>query len=82
MLLFEAAPWQRAAKYIWRNKNMNKSKGMQLGAMLAAMLLMSIAFVAGTSVDSPTSASWSTVSEKKALEHSTVYMLHWTMEIS
>lgn len=54
---------------------MNKSKGMQLGAMLAAMLLVSIAFVAGVSADSPTSANWSTVSEKKGLEHATVYML-------
>lgn len=52
-----------------------KSKRMQLGAMLAAMLLVSIAFVAGVNADSPTSANWSPVSEKKALEHATVNML-------
>jgi hypothetical protein len=47
--LFEAsaAPDEgsKKRKYKWRNKNMERRKGMQLGAMLAAMLLVSMAFV-------------------------------------
>ncbi len=58
---------------------MSNSKGMQLGAMLAAILFVSMALVSAVSAESPTLVSDLSgnngVSVNKALEHARVYML-------
>jgi hypothetical protein len=45
-------------KYKWRNKNMKRSKGMQLGVLLAAMLLLSMVFVPVVSAWAANPTSW------------------------
>lgn len=53
---------------------MKRSKGIQLGELLAVMLLLSAVFVPAVSANSPTSVS-DNISETKALEHASVFML-------